>query len=218
MLFTNIYSSAGKEVCLQCRRPWFNPWVGKIPWRRERLPTPVFWPGEFRGLYSPWGRRVRHNWVTFHFHFSPLSLNSHFYLLLYTDDLTFCSTENKRKEEKKKRSRIYITTPTHSLTSNLCGLACFQNFNVSTSALFPRPCSHDLSTLPPCFSLSPASVFCYPLRIPINIHTRYFPIYKKKKIKLLLTLLSESTSTPFHSYRYFKSSFPILSPPFLYLH
>ena len=28
----------------------FNPWVGKIPWRRERLPTPVFWPGEFRGL------------------------------------------------------------------------------------------------------------------------------------------------------------------------
>ena len=26
-----------------------------IPWRRERLPTPVFWPGEFHRLYSPWG-------------------------------------------------------------------------------------------------------------------------------------------------------------------
>ena len=26
--------------------------------RRERLPTPVFWPGEFHGLYSPWGRKV----------------------------------------------------------------------------------------------------------------------------------------------------------------
>ena len=24
-------------------------WIGKIPWRRERLPTPVFWPGEFHG-------------------------------------------------------------------------------------------------------------------------------------------------------------------------
>ena len=24
----------------------FDPWFGKIPWRRERLPTPVFWPGE----------------------------------------------------------------------------------------------------------------------------------------------------------------------------
>ena len=30
-----------------------DPWVGMIPWRRERLPTPVFWPGEFYGLYSP---------------------------------------------------------------------------------------------------------------------------------------------------------------------
>ena len=26
----------------------------KIPWRREWLPTLVFWPGEFHGLYSPW--------------------------------------------------------------------------------------------------------------------------------------------------------------------
>ena len=29
--------------------PGFNPWVGKMPWRKERLPTPVFWPGEFPG-------------------------------------------------------------------------------------------------------------------------------------------------------------------------
>ena len=27
---------------LQCRRPQFNSWVGKIPWRRDRLPTAVF--------------------------------------------------------------------------------------------------------------------------------------------------------------------------------
>ena len=27
-----------------------DPWVGKIPWRRERLPTPIFWPGEFHRL------------------------------------------------------------------------------------------------------------------------------------------------------------------------
>ena len=33
----------------------FNPWVRKIPWRREWLPTPVFWLGEFHGLYTPWG-------------------------------------------------------------------------------------------------------------------------------------------------------------------
>ena len=30
------------DCSLQCRRPWFNSWVGKIPWRKARLPTPVF--------------------------------------------------------------------------------------------------------------------------------------------------------------------------------
>jgi len=30
----------------QYRRSGFYSWVGKIPWRREWLPTPVFWPGE----------------------------------------------------------------------------------------------------------------------------------------------------------------------------
>ena len=35
----------------------WETWVGKIPWRRERLPTPVFWLGEFHGLYSPWGHK-----------------------------------------------------------------------------------------------------------------------------------------------------------------
>ena len=42
---------------LQCGRPGFHPWVGNIPWSRERLPTPVFWPGEFLELYSPRGLR-----------------------------------------------------------------------------------------------------------------------------------------------------------------
>ena len=31
---------------LQCGRSGFDPWVGKIPWRREQQPTPVFLPGE----------------------------------------------------------------------------------------------------------------------------------------------------------------------------
>ena len=43
------------RICLLFGKPGFDPWVGKIPWRRERLPTPVFWPGEFQGIYSPWG-------------------------------------------------------------------------------------------------------------------------------------------------------------------
>ena len=39
------------------RETWFDAWVGKISWRRERLLTPVFWPGEFHGLYSPWDHK-----------------------------------------------------------------------------------------------------------------------------------------------------------------
>ena len=35
-------SSIGKKIHLQCRRPWFDSWVGKISWRRDRLPTQVF--------------------------------------------------------------------------------------------------------------------------------------------------------------------------------
>ena len=47
---------------LQRWRPGFDSWVGKIPRRRERLPTAVFWPGEPHAQrspagYSPWGRR-----------------------------------------------------------------------------------------------------------------------------------------------------------------
>ena len=33
----------------------WETWVGKMPWRKGRLPTPVFCPGEFHGPYSPWG-------------------------------------------------------------------------------------------------------------------------------------------------------------------
>ena len=60
-LLTSVFlgfpdSSDGKSPP-ECGRPGFDPWVGKIPWRKERLPTLVFWPGEFQGMYSPWGHK-----------------------------------------------------------------------------------------------------------------------------------------------------------------
>jgi len=36
----------------QCRRRGFDPWVGKLPWRRGWQPTPVFLPGESHGQRS----------------------------------------------------------------------------------------------------------------------------------------------------------------------
>ena len=38
---------------LQCRTLGFDPWVGKIPWRRAWQPTPVFWPGESSWTEDP---------------------------------------------------------------------------------------------------------------------------------------------------------------------
>ena len=54
-----------------CEKHRFSPWVGKIPWRREWLPTTVFLPGESheqRSLagYSPWGCKES-NSATKHF-------------------------------------------------------------------------------------------------------------------------------------------------------
>ena len=57
-----------QRIRLQCRRPWFDSWVGKIPWRRVWRPTPVFLPGESPGTEEPGGligsQRVRHDWLT----------------------------------------------------------------------------------------------------------------------------------------------------------
>ena len=53
---------SSKESAYQCRERRFNPWVGKIPWRRKWQPTPVFLPGKSHGQrslagFSPWGRK-----------------------------------------------------------------------------------------------------------------------------------------------------------------
>ena len=40
------------RVCLQCKRPRFDPWVGTILWRRKWQPTPVFLPGKSHGQRS----------------------------------------------------------------------------------------------------------------------------------------------------------------------
>ena len=58
-----------QRIHLQCRRPGLDTWVGTIPWRRERLPTPGFWPEEFHGLYIHGVAKSRTRLRDFHFHF-----------------------------------------------------------------------------------------------------------------------------------------------------
>ena len=80
-----LWGFPGGSLCLQCRRSRFDPWVGKIPWKRERLPIPVFWPGEFHGLYSPWGHKESDT-------IEGLSLSAIFYLscVVHIYSFTLC--------------------------------------------------------------------------------------------------------------------------------
>ena len=71
---------SGKESVCQCRshrRLEFEPWVGKIPWRRKWQPTPVFLPGESHGQrslvgYNQWGCKesdtIEHTYTRTHTH------------------------------------------------------------------------------------------------------------------------------------------------------
>ena len=60
------------RIHLQHRRLGFDPWVGKIPWRRAWQPTPVFlhgespWTEEPGGLQPMKSQRAGHNWATKH--------------------------------------------------------------------------------------------------------------------------------------------------------
>ena len=71
-MFENVHRHFNEEALLIIRASLVaqsvkNPpalwetWVQFLgwedPWRREQLPTLVFWPGEFHGLYSPRGRK-----------------------------------------------------------------------------------------------------------------------------------------------------------------
>ena len=57
-----LWQFSSKESACQCRRQGFDPWIGKIPWKKKWQPTPVFLLGESYGQrslvgYSPWGRK-----------------------------------------------------------------------------------------------------------------------------------------------------------------
>ena len=48
------------RICLQCGRPRFDPWMGKIPWRRKWQPTQIFLPRKAYGQRSLVGSSPRH--------------------------------------------------------------------------------------------------------------------------------------------------------------
>ena len=75
------FSSAGKESVCNAGDLGSIPGlgVGKIPWKRERLPTPVFWPGEFHGLYIHAVAKSQTHLSNFQF----ISLHLYIYIYIY---------------------------------------------------------------------------------------------------------------------------------------
>ena len=78
--FFLLLSNIPLYICahLQCRRPRFHPWVGKIPWRRKWQYTPVLLPGKSHGQrslvgYSLWGRKESDMTERLHFTNVPMS-------------------------------------------------------------------------------------------------------------------------------------------------
>ena len=60
------------QICEPPRRPRFDSWVGKIPWRKKWQPTPVLLPGKSHGQrslvgYSSWGHKESDTTEKLHF-------------------------------------------------------------------------------------------------------------------------------------------------------
>ena len=83
---------------------WVRSWVGKIPWRRERLPTPVFWAGESHGLYSPLGHKESDTT-------EQLSLHSSVHRSVVSDSL---------RPYRLEHARLPCLSPTPGAYSNSC--------------------------------------------------------------------------------------------------
>ena len=99
------------RVRLQCERPGFDSWVGKIPWRREQKPSAVFLPRGSHGQrslaeYSPWGCKELNmtEWLTQ----NQNSLLKTIMKLLQANkkDLDFCHTIWHILNDKAKKKMI----------------------------------------------------------------------------------------------------------------
>ena len=84
--------SDGESICPQLRIPRFDPWVGKIPWRRKWQPTPVLLPWKSHGQrslvgYSPWGHKESDMTERLHFHFHRLSKGQSWLTIWLSNDI-----------------------------------------------------------------------------------------------------------------------------------
>ena len=147
-------STSGKEPACQCRRHKrhrFDPWVGKIPWRRVWQPIPVFMPGESqRNLvgYSPWVAKSRTRLKRLNIHALP-----ELRLLVIGEKLSHRPGAGQPRGRPGRWGLSADLTPTHSYISQqkqaqqrvgLPGLVCV--FPVVCSSQCRQPTDYPPST------------------------------------------------------------------------
>ena len=154
-----------------CRRHGFNPWVGKIPWRREWQPTPVFLAGESHGQrslagYSPWDHKELDTteWLTL------LSLIS--YPSLFPHSL--CSNHTG--------SSLSLSTSCSFLPQGLCTCCSLDNYHTARSLSYFR---FSVQISPPQRGLSwPPSLTQLSHLQSLSIH--FFPSFQNISLSVYL--------------------------------
>jgi len=116
---------SGWRICLQCRRPRFDSWVGKIPWRRKWQSTPVFLPRESHGQrslagYSPWGHKSQ-TWPPYISvdpakpHFECDQNQQNLVSNLTNKNFRFSKTHRQKKKSREIPGGWVVRTPHFSL-------------------------------------------------------------------------------------------------------
>ena len=99
---------SGERIRRACRRPRFDPWVGKIPWRSKWQLTPVVLPGKSHGQrrvagYSPWGCKESDTTEHTHSNYINISIFSSWKLFP-----SICYFNTNGWENERKYNPIYI--------------------------------------------------------------------------------------------------------------
>ena len=107
------------RICLQCRRPRFDLWVGEIHWRWEWQPTPVFLPGESKGQrslagYSPWGCTEPH--ITEQLTQTHTDTHRHTHTQTHTHRHTHRHTDTQTHTQRHTHRDTHTDTHRHTQT------------------------------------------------------------------------------------------------------
>ena len=132
--------------CGRCKRCGFDPWVGKIPWRREWQPVPVFLPGKSHGQRSLVGHSLwdhKESDMTEHARMQNVVRRAHDLCGILAPDPWPQSIYVKTSMKPKSRDMLQNSWPVLFKLSRWCSGIYSVNFTV----LIIVPCLNKMFTL-----------------------------------------------------------------------